>query len=600
MSDLDLEYNDFDWNNYVSHYEDLKNDNINTKEKAWKHWINHGKKEGRQYFGLSEMKKIVSNEIKEIEKSFTRPITPVDENFNWKKYVGYYQDLKNDNVDTKEKAWNHWIKYGEKEGRVYFDLNENTNLNKTKELEKDVTIVPIDESFNWKKYTSYYKDLKDDLVDSKEKAWNHWLKYGKQEGRIYFDNTEYKNFDWNAYVEFYDDLRNVVKKKEKAWEHWSLYGKLEKRIYFDLKNISDPPEGFDWEDYVNNYDDLKNITSEEIALKHWFNCGINEERTFSHKNTSKTKKYNFENSFFMNLACHYLSSKYNTVFDYKHYELFKKFGFDLFIGKNTYKNNFMLTNDNFFTLINEANNDIDIKKENITLSDDLHCVTKDFCLFVKNLYYNNNDNKNKIINSNLFKERYVANNDLYIYISTNSFDEKYSKHITEYYIESIKKVGYDKVYISSNDVKHEICQKLIKTYKMIVDDKEICEKIMFANTCKYLILSSDITSLLVGLFNFFSKHIYYPIVIDSKYNEIFESFYWKGIDVAKMNIKPKLTPPSIKNQALSPTEEWYDSPFIKPKPEKSHSNKVKPILKVRFQEETPNEEALQIKFEKFY
>ena len=85
---------------------------------------------------LSEMKKIVSNEIKEIEKSFTRPITPVDENFNWKKYVGYYQDLKNDNVDTKEKAWNHWIKYGEKEGTVYFDLNENTNLNKTKELEK--------------------------------------------------------------------------------------------------------------------------------------------------------------------------------------------------------------------------------------------------------------------------------------------------------------------------------------------------------------------------------------------------------------------------------------------------------------------------------
>ena len=535
MPDLDLEYNNFDWNNYVSHYEDLKNDNINTKEKAWKHWINHGKKEGRQYFDLSEMKKIVSNEIRELEKSVVKPVTSVDENFNWKKYISYYQDLKNDHLDTKEKAWNHWIKHGEKEGRVYFD------------------------------------------------------------------NTEYKNFDWETYIQFYDDLHDDnIKKKEKAWEHWYKYGKKEKRIYFDLKNISDPPEGFVWEDYVHNYEDLKNITSEEIALKHWFNCGINEQRTFSYKNTTKTKKYNFENSFFINLACHYLSSKYNTVFDYKHYDLFKKFGFELFIGKNTYKNNFMLTNDNFFTLINEANNDIDIKKENITLSDDLHCVTKNFCLFVKNLYYNNNDNKNKIINSNLFKERYVANNDLYIYISTNSFDEKYSKHMTEYYIESIKKVGYDKVYISSNDIKHEMCQKLIKTYKMIVDDKEICEKIMFANTCKYLILSSDITSLLIGLFNFFSKHIYYPIVIDSKYNEIFDSFYWKGIDVAKINILPKLTPHTMKNQAPSPTEEWYDSPFIKPKPEKSESKKLKPILKVRFQEETPNEEPVEIKFEKFY
>ncbi len=535
MPDLDLEYNNFDWSNYVSHYEDLKKDNIDTREKAWKHWINHGKKEGRQYFDLSEMKKIVSNEIKEIEKSIINTTTPVDENFNWKKYVTYYQDLKNDNLDTKEKAWNHWTKYGEKEGRIYFDY------------------------------------------------------------------TEYKNFDWETYIQFYDDLHDDnIKKKEKAWEHWYKYGKKEKRIYFDLKNISDIPKGFDWEDYVHNYHDLKNVTSEELALKHWFNCGKNEERSFSHKNTSKTKKYNFENSFFINLACHYLSLKSNTIFDYKYYDLFKKFGFELFIGKNTYKNNFMLTNDNFFTFINEANNDIDIKKENITLSDDLHCVTKDFCLFVKNLYYNNNDNKNKIINSNLFKERYVANNDLYIYISTNSFDEKYSKHITEYYIESIKKVGYDKVYISSNDIKHEICQKLIKLYKMKVDDKEICEKIMFANTCKYLILSSDITSLLIGLFNFFSKHVYYPIIVDSKYNEIFDSFHWKGIDVAKINIQPKLTPPSMKNQAPPPTDEWYDSPFIRPKPEKSESKKIKPILKVRFQEQTPNEEPVQIKFEKFY
>lgn len=597
----DLEYDNFDWNNYVSHYEDLKNDNINTREKAWKHWISHGKKEGRQYFDLSEIKKIVSNEIKELEKSVVKLITPVDENFNWKKYIGYYQDLKNDNVDTKEKAWNHWVKYGEKEGRNYFELNEDTSVSNMNKVEENAIVVTaIDDKFNWKKYVSYYKDLKEDSVDSKEKAWSHWIRYGEKEGRIYFDNTEYKNFDWNAYVEFYDDLRNIVKKKEKAWEHWSLYGKLEKRIYFDLKNISDPPKGFDWEDYVHNYEDLKNITNKEIALKHWLNTGIKENRTFSYKNTTKTKKYNFENSFFINLACHYLSLKYNTVFEYKHYDLFKKFGFDLFVGKNTYKNNFMLTNENFFTLINEANNDIDIKKENITLSDDLHCVTKDFCLFVKNLYYNNNDNKNQIISSNLFKERYVSNNDLYIYISTNSFDEKYSKHITEYYIESIKKVGYEKVYISSNDIKHEICQKLINLYKMTVDDKEICEKIMFANTCKYLILSSDITSLLIGLFNFFSKNIYYPIVIDSKYNEIFDSFYWKGTDVAKINILPKLTPPTLKNQAPSPTEEWYDSPFIKPKPEKNESSKTKPILKVRFQEETPNEETLQIKFEKFH
>ena len=115
MPDLDLEYNNFDWSNYVSHYEDLRKDNINTKEKAWKHWINHGKKEGRQYFDLSEMKKIVSNEIKEIEKSIINTITPVDENFNWKKYVSKYPDLKG-NINSKN-AYQHFINYGIYESR---------------------------------------------------------------------------------------------------------------------------------------------------------------------------------------------------------------------------------------------------------------------------------------------------------------------------------------------------------------------------------------------------------------------------------------------------------------------------------------------------
>ena len=39
--------NSFDWKSYISNYEDLRKANINTKEKAWNHWINYGRKEGR-------------------------------------------------------------------------------------------------------------------------------------------------------------------------------------------------------------------------------------------------------------------------------------------------------------------------------------------------------------------------------------------------------------------------------------------------------------------------------------------------------------------------------------------------------------------------
>jgi hypothetical protein len=42
------------------------------------------------------------------------------ENFNWKKYVDRYKDLKSiNNIDT---AWNHWCEEGRKQGRKFFTL----------------------------------------------------------------------------------------------------------------------------------------------------------------------------------------------------------------------------------------------------------------------------------------------------------------------------------------------------------------------------------------------------------------------------------------------------------------------------------------------
>jgi hypothetical protein len=42
------------------------------------------------------------------------------ENFNWKRYVERYKDLKNiDNIDS---AWNHWCEEGRKQGRKFFTL----------------------------------------------------------------------------------------------------------------------------------------------------------------------------------------------------------------------------------------------------------------------------------------------------------------------------------------------------------------------------------------------------------------------------------------------------------------------------------------------
>jgi hypothetical protein len=549
MLDLvDLEYDNFDWNSYVSNYEDLKIDNINTKEKAWKHWTSHGKNEGRLYFDKNE--NIKTNDFKEeINNNEKQYVVPIDEKFNWVKYIDYYQDLKNDNINTKEKAWNHWIKYGEKEGRNYFSIDSNIDFNK---------------------------------------------------------NDEYINFDWEMYLQFYEDLQHKTNDKSVAWEHWDKHGKKENRIYFDL-SMSFYYKNFDWKFYTSNYDDLKHITTKEVALKHWLNFGMNEERTFINTNTSKIFGYNFEDLFFINLTCHYLSKKYEINFDYKHYDLFKKFGIVLFTGKNTYSSNFILTNENFFDSIKNINENSmnELVNKNIILSKDIHCITKDYCLLLKKTFYESSDNQNKITQSNLFKERYLSNKDLYIYIYIDSLDEIYIRQLFEYYNESIKKIKYDKIYVSSNNINHEVCKNLIEIYNMTIDEKEICEKIMFANTCKFLILSCDVTSLLIGFFNFFSKHIYYPVFTNSKYSEIFESFGWKGTNISKLNIKPRLNPPplipiKVNNQAKSPTDEWYDSPFIRPKPTQTKPTETKqPTLKIKLQEDDGSYYSTHINFDKF-
>jgi len=88
----------------------------------------------------------------------------------------------------------------------------------------------INENFDWKYYIESNQDLKS--ITTKEGAWEHWLNFGKKEGRnISFKNCiKFSNFDWKYYIENNDDLKNI-KTKEEAWEHWINYGKNENRIF---------------------------------------------------------------------------------------------------------------------------------------------------------------------------------------------------------------------------------------------------------------------------------------------------------------------------------------------------------------------------------
>ena len=97
-SKLIPELNEFDAEFYLSHYVDLRINGIATKEAALNHWNNHGKTEGR-----CSNRKYVTD-------------TPRDE-LSWEWYLKFYTDLPKHGVKTRDGAYQHWYKFGKKEGR---------------------------------------------------------------------------------------------------------------------------------------------------------------------------------------------------------------------------------------------------------------------------------------------------------------------------------------------------------------------------------------------------------------------------------------------------------------------------------------------------
>ena len=48
-------------------------------------------------------------------------------NFDWKKYLKKYKDIKN--IDNEESAWDHWLNKGKKQGRKFYTLTPDKNNN---------------------------------------------------------------------------------------------------------------------------------------------------------------------------------------------------------------------------------------------------------------------------------------------------------------------------------------------------------------------------------------------------------------------------------------------------------------------------------------
>ena len=242
-------------------------------------------------------------------------------------------------------------------------------------------------------------------------------------------------------------------------------------------------------------------------------------------NTSHYHRGRLGNLFLVNMALHFISKKNNIYAEYQQSDKFKQIGIELFSGTDTYEpeNTIPLSDDNFFGLIIG-----DAINKNISIVNNVWCQTSEFVLFLRT-YFDEEQQKNSIINHNKYKERYDNNDDVFIHVRLGDISDKKWCQTFDYYDKILDKMSFENGYISSDSIDNIICKTLIIKYNLKIIDYNEVETIMFASTCKHIVLSSGTFSWLIGFLAYYSD-IYYPKIIHQWHGDIFVFKNWKEVE----------------------------------------------------------------------
>lgn len=244
----------------------------------------------------------------------------------------------------------------------------------------------------------------------------------------------------------------------------------------------------------------------------------------TNSNTNIFHPGQFGNAFFLGMMLHFISLKNNLKSKYKYFNEFKKLGIDFFTeGEHFHTDTLELSDDIFFEYISEKS----LEKSNIFIGENMWAQTTNFSIYLRN-YINNDLQKNKIIYNNEFYSRYNRNNDLCVHVRLGDVSNIYSQSF-EYYDKIISKITFDTGYIISDSINNKICIDLSQKYNLIPINYDIVKIIMFASSCKNIVLSQGTFSWLIGLLGFFST-IYYPKITKKWHGDIFVFDDWIEID----------------------------------------------------------------------
>lgn len=226
------------------------------------------------------------------------------------------------------------------------------------------------------------------------------------------------------------------------------------------------------------------------------------------------------NQIFRNIAVSIIAEKHNLHVNYANYDLISnELGIRLFSGSNIYSTFNQLNDTNYFDIFNLDNIDYNLDaNNNFFQTNDISNLIFDYI----------NKNKNNIIEKNQYKSHYNNNNDIFIHIRLTDVSH-YNPGIN-YFLNTIKQINHDKIYIASDDCNHDIVKTLIINYPdiIIIDYNEI-NTIHFGSTCKNVILSHDSFSCIIGYLSFYSN-IYYAEYNLMWYDDIFSNKNWIKIN----------------------------------------------------------------------
>jgi len=255
----------------------------------------------------------------------------------------------------------------------------------------------------------------------------------------------------------------------------------------------------------------------------------------------------FGNIFIRNFIAEHIAKKNNLKIKYERYDQFEKLGIKLFIGENTFEETLLITDENIDNIIfNDnifntyaLNRNILFKQVSynpFNLTDYAWCQTSSIVSHIRNIV----NFKNRVYNSNPYKERYGNNNDLFIHVRLGDALDLNFNVSYKYYDSVISKI-YDSInyknnpyfntgisYITSDSINHDICQRLIHKYGLKIYDKDEIDTVQFGSTCQNIVLSNGTYSWLIGLLSFRSN-IHYPNIKVQWHGNIFVYPDWHKV-----------------------------------------------------------------------